>query len=38
MMNPDFANLLEVMAYLVVGTLAIAVFAGWLLKRFGPRK
>lgn len=37
-MNSDLANLLEVMAYLVLGTTAIALGAGWLLKRFGPRK
>jgi hypothetical protein len=37
-MNSDFASQLEVMAYLIVSTLAIALFAGWVLKRFGPRK
>jgi hypothetical protein len=37
-MNLDFANELEVMAYLILGTVGIALFAGWLLRRFGPRK
>ena len=37
-MNPDLASLLEVMVYLALGTIAIALGAGWLLKRFGPRK
>jgi hypothetical protein len=37
-MNSDFVKTLEVMAYLIVGTVGIALFAGWLLKRFGPRK
>jgi len=37
-MNSDFAGLLEVMVYLLLGTIAIALAAGWLLKRFGPRE
>jgi hypothetical protein len=37
-MNSDLANQLLVMAYLIVGTIGIALFAGWALKRFGPRK
>jgi len=37
-MTSDFANLLEVMAYLISGTLAIGLLAGWILKRFGPPK
>lgn len=37
-MNPDLASLLEVMAYLTLGTLAIALFGAWILKRFGPPK
>ena len=37
-MNSDLAGLLEVMAYLTLGTIVIALAAGWLLKRFGPRK
>jgi hypothetical protein len=36
--DSQFYGSLEVVAYLVVGTLTIAVAAGWLLKRFGPRK
>jgi len=31
-------GLLMVMVYLIGGTVGIALFAGWLLKRFGPRK
>jgi hypothetical protein len=31
-------NLFVVMLYLIGGTVGIAVFAGWLLRRFGPRK
>jgi hypothetical protein len=37
-MTSDFANLLKVMAYLILGTVAIALFAGWILRRFGPPK
>jgi len=37
-MNSDLASLLEVMVYLTLGTIAIALAAGWMLKRFGPRK
>jgi hypothetical protein len=37
-MNSDFASLVEVMAYLIGGTVAIAVVVGWLLKHFGTRK
>ena len=37
-MNPDLANPLKVMAYLVIGTVIIALSIGWVLKRFGPRK
>jgi hypothetical protein len=37
-MNLDFANALAILGYLVVGTVGIALFAGWALKRFGPRK
>jgi hypothetical protein len=37
-MDSDLANLLEVMAYLIGGTIVIALLAGWALKRFGPRK
>jgi hypothetical protein len=31
-------SLMVVMIYLIGGTVAIAMAAGWLLKRFGPRK
>jgi len=31
-------NLLEIMAYLIIGTVAIAWAASWLLKHLGPRK
>jgi hypothetical protein len=37
-MIPGWASQLEVLAYLVLGTLVIAGLAGWLLKRFGPPK
>jgi hypothetical protein len=36
--NPDLFKLLEVMVYLIGGTVAIAVVAGLLLKWFGPHK
>jgi len=38
LMNADLASTLKIVLYLVVGTLVIATFAGWILKRFGPRK
>jgi hypothetical protein len=34
-MNPDTLNLLKVVAYLVLGTLSLALLGGWALKRFG---
>ena len=37
-MNSDFANVLEIVVYLVVGTVAIALLTGWVIKRFGTRK
>jgi hypothetical protein len=37
-MNSDFSNLLEVMAYLILGTAGITLFAGWAVKHFGKRK
>jgi len=37
-MNLEFVNLLQVVAYLTVGTIGIALLAGWILKRFGPPK
>lgn len=37
-MNPEFVNLLKVLAYLIVGTVGIVLLAGWALKRFGPPK
>jgi hypothetical protein len=36
--NAEFINSLMVVGYLITGTVAIALIAGWLLKRFGPRK
>jgi hypothetical protein len=37
--NPDFVNALLVAAYLLGGTIGIALLAGWALKKFGkPRK
>ena len=38
LMDSDLANLAAVMAYLIGGTIAIALLAGWALKRFGPKK
>jgi ABC-type glycerol-3-phosphate transport system permease component len=37
-MNPDFSNSVLLVVYLIVGTVGIAFFAGWALKRFGPPK
>jgi hypothetical protein len=37
-MTAEWTSQLEVLAYLLLGTLAISGMAGWLLKRFGPRK
>jgi hypothetical protein len=37
-MDPEFMNSLMLVVYLIVGTLGIALFAGWLLKYFGPGK
>ena len=31
-------NELKVFVYLIVGTAGIALFAGWVLKFFGPPK
>jgi hypothetical protein len=36
--NADFINCLKVVAYLIVGTISIALLAGWALKQFGPPK
>ena len=36
--NSDLASLLEVLVYLILGTVAIALFGGWVVKRFSPRK
>ena len=37
-MNPEFANGLIVLVYLILGTVSIAVLMSWALKRFGPPK
>jgi len=37
-MNTDLTSQLEIMGYLVVGTVTIAVVIGWVVKRFGPRE
>ena len=37
-MNTDLISLLAVMAYLTLGTLAIALVGAWILKWFGPPK
>jgi hypothetical protein len=34
-MNPEFANGLIVLVYLILGTVSIAVIMGWALRRFG---
>ena len=36
--NTEIVNCLIVVAYLALGTLGIALLAGCLLKRSGPRK
>jgi hypothetical protein len=35
-MNSDFVNGLQVVAYMLLGTVAIVVLLAWLLKRAGP--
>jgi hypothetical protein len=35
-MDTDFVNLLMVAAYLIAGTVGIALLVGWALKRFCP--
>jgi len=35
-MNTEFANGLIVVAYLIFGTVSIAVITAWALKQFGP--
>jgi hypothetical protein len=37
-MDPELFNLLKVVAYLILGTVSIALLAGWAMKRFGPPK
>ena len=37
-MNPDLLNLLQTVAYLVLGTVGIALLAAWVLKFFGSPK
>ena len=38
-MSNDLFDVLKVIAYLIVGTLLLAVVGGWALRRFGaPRK
>ena len=37
-MRLEFVNGLKVVAYLLFGTISIALLAGWALKRFGPPK
>ena len=36
--NSELVNLLKVVAYLILGTISIALLAGWALKRFSPPK
>ena len=37
-MDPELVDLLKVVAYLILGTVGIALLAGWAMKRFGPPK
>jgi hypothetical protein len=37
-MDPDLVNLLKVVAYLILGTVGIALLIGWALKWFGSPK
>ena len=37
-MNTEFINDLKVVAYLIMGTISIALLIGWALKRSGPPK
>ena len=37
-MDAEFINELKVVAYLIVGTIGIALLAGWVLQQFGPPK
>ena len=37
-MSVELANILAVLAYLVLGTIVIALLFGWALKRLGPPK
>ena len=37
-MSPDVLNLLQTVAYLVLGTVGIALLAAWMLKYFGSPK
>jgi hypothetical protein len=36
-MDSDFANLLEILGYLIAGTLGIGLLGAWLVKWLGPR-
>jgi hypothetical protein len=36
--DPELINLLKVVAYLFLGTIGIALLAGWAMKHFGPPK
>ena len=35
-MNPGYVNSLLLLLYLILGTVSIALAAGWTLKQFGP--
>ena len=34
----ELTNMLAVLAYLVLGTIGIALLFGWVLRRLGPPK
>jgi len=37
-MSHEFANVVRVLAFMIGGTIGIALLAGWALKRLGPPK
>jgi hypothetical protein len=37
-MSTDFINVLQLAAYMVLGTTGIVLIAAWLLKHFGSPK
>ena len=37
-MDPELVNLLKIVAYLILGTISIALLLSWALKRSKPPK